>query len=207
MIDFGKIDFICKEKSIIDDKVIYALKLVDRTMFIDQSLHKFAFDDVTLPIGFGQTISAISTVGSMCEILNIQKDDKVLEVGSGCGYSCSVMSHLSNNIFSVERVKDLHLFAKEMLLKQKIYHVKLKYNDGSLGWGVDGMLFDKISVACACPDIPASLISQLSDNGMAVIPIGDDEFQELILVKKKKGDIFIESLGETKFVPMLEGVV
>jgi protein-L-isoaspartate(D-aspartate) O-methyltransferase len=176
---------------------------VPRQRFIPAKLEPYAYEDVPLPIGDGQTISAPSMVAVMCDVLDIRDGDKVLEVGTGLGYHAAVMSLLagSGKVYTIERKPDLAENAGKVLKELDYDNVEVVMGDGSEGLP-DHAPYDRISVACAAPEVPRPLIDQLKDNGRMVIPVGQ-YYQDLYLVEKKDGKVESYRKGGVAFVPLV----
>lgn len=189
----------------IGEKVLDAMLRVPRQEFIPEYLRSAAYVDTPLEIGCGQTISAPHMVAIMCDLLELAKGQKVLEIGAGSGYNAAVMAELvgkSGHIYTVERVEALAEFAKANLKKTGYKNVTVLLEDGSLGYS-DFAPYDRITVTCAAPEIPSPLIEQLKPGGLMTIPVGD-YFQELVLIKKdKNGSIQKETKGKVIFVPLI----
>ena len=192
-----------RRKGIRDEKVLDALNTVPRHQFLDSSFLEFAYDDKPFPIGSGQTISQPYTVAFQSELLQIEKGQKVLEIGTGSGYQACVLAEMGAKVFSVERQKKLYLKTKEFL-KKLGYHVKLFYGDG--GKGVSAFApYDRILITAAAPDIPEKLLAQLKTGGFLVAPIGGGSVQTMIRMKKlENGEFETEEFGAFRFVPMLQ---
>ena len=186
----------------ISEHVLDALRSVPRHLFIPENEQQHAYADYPLTIGMGQTISAPHMVAIMCDVLDIQDGMKILEVGAGSGYHAAVMAHLagSGHVYAVEIIESLASFARENLKKAGIKNVTVVVEDGSVGLPVYAP-YDRISVACAAPDIPSVLMDQLKPHGKLVIPVGRT-FQELYLVTKTNG-IIKEAKGGVVFVPLV----
>lgn len=166
-----------------DTEVLKAIGRVRREFFVNDEFKKFAYDNTSLPINSKQTISQPYTVAFMTELLKIESGDKILEIGTGSGYQAAVLKELGAEVYSVERINDLFLSAKERL-DEAGYEVFLKSDDGTKGWQ-DEAPFDKIIVTAGSPKIPRQLLEQLTYGGRMVIPVGDETSQDLILVKKE----------------------
>lgn len=186
----------------INERVLGAMRRVPRHLFVPEKVRKNAYVDYPLPIGWGQTISAPHMVAIMCDLLDIQDGMKVLEIGAGSGYHAAVMADLvgSGHVYAVELIEGLALFARENLKKAGISNVTVVIGDGSLGLP-DYAPYDRISVACAAPEIPETLIDQLKPEGKLVIPVGRF-VQELYLVTKTNG-VKKEAKGGVVFVPLV----
>ncbi len=195
-----------KLKGIRSQKVLDAIGKVPRHLFMESSFINFAYKDQAFPIGSGQTISQPYTVAFQTQLLDIQKHDKILEVGTGSGYQAAVLLELEANVFTIERQKQLYVSVQQ-LLPELGYSPKFFFGDGYKGLPTYGP-FDKILVTAGAPYIPDDLKKQLKLNGKMVIPVGDKNKQEMILVKRVGEDEFsTEKFGNFVFVPMLKGVV
>jgi protein-L-isoaspartate(D-aspartate) O-methyltransferase len=187
----------------IKDSVVEAMKRVPREFFVPEALQQRAYDDIPLPIGFGQTISAPHMVAIMCDILDLRKGMSVLDVGSGSGYHAAVMAELigpEGHIYSMERVPELAARARESLKRAGIENVTVVEGDGSLGLP-DHAPYDRINVAATAPRAPDPLKQQLKPGGKMVVPVGFG-LQELILVTRKNGFVTEELMG-VAFVPLI----
>ena len=186
----------------IGESVLSAMMHVPRHLFVPESEQKNAYADYPLPIGLGQTISAPHMVAIMCELLDIQDGMKVLEIGAGSGYHAAIMAILagSGHVYAVERLPDLAEFARDNLKKAGINNVTVIVEDGSLGLPRFAP-YDRISVACASPEILDSLTEELTLGGKLIIPVGR-HFQELYLVTRTNG-LKKEAKGGVIFVPLV----
>ncbi len=188
-----------------DELVLNAMAEVPRHFFIDEALASRAYDDVSLPIGFGQTISHPLTVARMVELARGGRElGKVLEVGTGCGYQAAVLSRLAREVYSVERLSGLLSKARVRLRELGIRNVKLKHADGHLGLK-DGGPFDAIVLAAAATHLPQDLADQLTETGRLVLPLGTRE-QRLVLVERSASGFSQTVLDDVKFVPLMAGV-
>lgn len=194
-----------KEGFIRSSRVKDAMLAVDRRDFVPYIHKDEAYIDEPLPIGEDQTISAPHMVAIMLELLEIERGMKVLEIGSGSGYNACLMGYLTypGKVISIERQKSLYYIAQENM-KKCPYHenIMIVFGDGSLGYP-DESPFDRIIVTCGAPDIPSTLLQQLSENGIMVIPVGGHYFQDLYRVIKREGKILRENHGSVAFVPMI----
>ena len=178
------------------------MRKVPRHLFVPEREKRNAYVDYPLPIGWGQTISAPHMVAIMCDLLDIQDGMKILEIGAGSGYHAAVMAVLagSGHVYAVETIEGLALFARDNLKKAGITNVTVLVEDGSLG--LPGFApYDRISVACASPEILDTLTDQLRVGGKLIIPVGR-HFQELYLVTKTNG-LKKEAKGGVVFVPLV----
>ncbi|MEQ1765885.1 MAG: protein-L-isoaspartate(D-aspartate) O-methyltransferase [Methylotenera sp.] len=194
-----------REQGIKDEVVLSAIAAIPRHIFVDEALSIRAYEDVSLPIGFGQTISQPYIVAKMSEILrNGSTLNKVLEIGTGCGFQTAVLSKLAKEVFSVERIRPLVMKARGHLRELKCVNVKLGHSDGSLGLP-DLAPFDGIIVTAAASHIPQDLLNQMAIGGRLVIPVGTDE-QILYLVERVSQSEYRQTkLEAVKFVPLLGG--
>lgn len=196
-----------REQGIKDEIVLSAIGSTPRHIFVDEALSIRAYEDVSLPIGFGQTISQPYIVARMSEILRNGKPiDKVLEIGTGCGYQTAVLSKLAKEVYSVERIRPLVMKARGHLRELKCTNVKLGHADGNIGI-TEYAPFDGIIVTAAASHIPQDLLDQLTVGGRMVIPVGTDE-QILYLVERHtQKDYRHTKLEAVKFVPLLGGTL
>jgi protein-L-isoaspartate(D-aspartate) O-methyltransferase len=174
-------------RGIRDELVIEVMREIPRHLFVDEALQDKGYGDFPIPIGEKQTISQPYMVAVMTEMLELTGSEKVLEIGSGSGYQTAVLSRLAEKVYSVERIPQLLIRARQTLEKLEYHNVALKIADGTLGWK-DYAPYDAIIVTAGSPEIPKSLVDQLAMGGRMVIPIGDEEKQILHkLVKTKLG--------------------
>lgn len=195
-----------REQGIKDEVVLAAISAIPRHIFVDEALSIRAYEDVSLPIGFGQTISQPYIVARMSEILRSGKPLlKVLEIGTGCGYQTAVLSRLAKEVYSVERIRPLVMKARNHLRELKCINVKLDHADGNMGLAQLAP-FDAILVTAAASHIPQDLLDQLAVGGRLVIPVGTEE-QILYLVERVSESNYHQTkLEPVKFVPLLGGV-
>lgn len=192
-----------KEKGITDKNVLDAIKKIPRHLFLDSSFADFAYQDKAFPIGAGQTISQPYTVAFQSELLQVEKDHKVLEIGTGSGYQTAVLVSLGAKVFTIERQNEL--FKKtSRLLPTLGYRPKLfVFGDGYIGLQNEAP-FDSIIVTAGAPIIPQALLSQLKIGGRLVIPVGDDIQVMTLLVRKNETQFEKTEFGDFRFVPLLE---
>jgi protein-L-isoaspartate(D-aspartate) O-methyltransferase len=194
-----------REQGIKDETTLSAMGEVPRHIFVDEALSIRAYEDVSLPIGFGQTISQPYIVARMTELLRNGKQlNKVLEIGTGCGYQTAVLSHVAKEVLSLERIRPLVMKARANLRALKCNNVKLDHADGSDGLN-DYAPFDGIIVTAAASHVPEELLSQLTVGGRMVIPIGTDS-QTLYLIERLENEFKQTKLEAVKFVPLLGGL-
>ncbi|MDP2761755.1 MAG: protein-L-isoaspartate(D-aspartate) O-methyltransferase [Sideroxyarcus sp.] len=187
-----------------DEAVLAAISNVPRHLFVDEALAGRAYDDVALPINYGQTISQPYIVARMLEVLRNGKPlGRVLEIGTGCGYQAAVLSQLAKEVYSVERIQPLHERARKLLRELKVRNVILRHADGTSGLADVGP-FDAIIMACAAPALSAALKEQLTPGGRMVVPLGSSE-QFLYLIERTEKGFRETKLDAVKFVPLLAG--
>lgn len=206
---FGKFDLLLdlKQQGVSDIKILNIIEDIDRSLFIDTNLKEKSNLNVALPIDCGQTISQPLIVAHMTQTLDISKKMRVLEIGTGSGYQSLVLSKLSRFVYTIERHNILLKKAKNLLQSLEINNVFFKHADGGLGWS-DQAPFDRIIVTASAPEIPTKLLSQLVDDGIMVIPVGEDNDNQVLKKIIKKGDSFIvKNIMNVRFVPLLEGKV
>lgn len=194
-----------RDQGIKDEVVLSAISSTPRHIFVDEALSIRAYEDVSLPIGFGQTISQPYIVARMSELLrNGNPIQKVLEIGTGCGYQTAVLSKLAQEVYSVERIRPLVMKARGHLRELKCANVKLDHADGNMGLA-EVAPFDGIIVTAAASHIPQELLEQLAINGRLIIPVGTEE-QMLYLVERVSQLEYRQTkLEAVKFVPLLGG--
>ena len=191
------------EKGIEDQGVLDAFMAVPRHFFLDRAFTEQAYSDMAFQIGAGQTISQPYTVAFQTQLLQVKKGDKILEIGTGSGFQTSILCEMGAKVYSIERQKELYLKTKQ-LIPILNYTPKLKYGDGFEGWDTFGP-YDKIIITCGAPFIPEALVKQLKSGGRMVIPLGEGDIQEMILLTKSaNGEISQRSFGKFRFVPMLK---
>ncbi len=196
---------VLREKGIENKDVLLAIENTPRHLFFSDTALAFihAYDDKAFPIGCGQTISQPYTVAMQTSLLQVQKGDKVLEIGTGSGYQTAVLAALGAKVFSIERVKTLHDRTKRLLTTLKV-PAKLFYGDGYQGLPTFAP-FDKVLVTAGAPSIPKELLRQLKIGGCMVIPVGEGKEQIMQrILKTSETEFSIEEHGIFRFVPMLE---
>lgn len=189
-----------KKRGIKDKRVLNAMMKVERHLFVPEANQAFAYEDMPLPIGHGQTISQPYIVALMTELLHLKGNEKVLEIGTGSGYQAAILAELASQVWTIEIIEPLALKAGETLKKLGYKNIQVKCGDGYLGWK-EYAPFDRIIVTCAPPFVPEPLVEQLAEGGKMVIPIGET-YQELKLFEKIKGKLAEKTIVSVKFVPM-----
>lgn len=197
------VDSQIRARGIKDERVLEALGQVPRHLFVPESLGALAYADEPLPIGEGQTISQPYIVAYMTEALELEGDERVLEIGTGSGYQTAVLAELVSEVWTVEIVESLALRARRTLEGLGYRNIRYKVGDGSLGWP-GGAPFDAVVVTAAAARIPDSLQDQLGAGGRMVVPVGTD-LQELYLILRENGGLKSKRLLSVRFVPLVKG--
>ncbi|MFT6244311.1 MAG: protein-L-isoaspartate(D-aspartate) O-methyltransferase [Salibacteraceae bacterium] len=194
------------DRGIKSKQVLDCFEAIPRHYFLDNAFAEQAYSNTAFQIGSGQTISHPYTVAFQTELLDIHKGEKILEIGSGSGFQTCVLCEMGAKVFSIERHKELHLKAKNIVRHLK-YNARLSFGDGYKGLPTFAP-FDKIIITCGAPDIPEELVNQMKIGGVMIIPIGEGVEQQMKkIVKVSDSEITIEDFGVFKFVPMLENKV
>jgi protein-L-isoaspartate(D-aspartate) O-methyltransferase len=190
-------------RGIKDAAVLSAMRTVLRHRFVPEQYRHEAYSDGPLPIGEGQTISQPYVVASMTELLELTPGDKVLEIGTGCGYQTAVLAEITDKVYTIEVIPELLERAEKLLHRLGYNKVKTRLGDGSLGWPEEAP-FDAIIVTAAAPRIPDELVRQLSTGGRMVLPLITGMFnrQELVRIRKTAEGVKQETFYEVRFVPM-----
>jgi protein-L-isoaspartate(D-aspartate) O-methyltransferase len=192
-----------RQQGIKDDRVLDAIASIPRENFVDEALSHQAYDDRSLPIGSGQTISQPYIVAKMTELLNLTPNARVLEIGTGSGYQTAVLAKLVNHVCSIERIKSLQWNTKRRLKLLDIHNISTRHGNGWQGWPERGP-FDGIIVTAAASEVPSSLLTQLADKGRLVLPVGKNQ-QTLQLIERDGDNFITKNIGEVKFVPLVDG--
>ncbi|MBD3582970.1 protein-L-isoaspartate(D-aspartate) O-methyltransferase [Flavobacterium selenitireducens] len=192
-----------RDKGITDEAVLAAIAKIPRHLFLDSSFEDFAYQDKAFPIAAGQTISQPYTVAFQSQLLNVKKDDKILEIGTGSGYQTAVLCTMGAKVYSVERQNELFKITSVLLPKLGIRPKHLSFGDGYKGLP-NYAPFDSIIVTAGAPVIPPALMSQLKIGGRLVIPFGDKNQIMTMLVRKDETKFEKHEFGEFRFVPLLE---
>jgi len=193
-----------REQGIKDEAVLAAMFEVPRHLFVDEALASRAYDDVSLPINYNQTISQPYIVARMIEVLRAGGPlGRVLEIGTGCGYQAAVLAQVAREVYTMERIKPLYERARKQLSDLKLRNVSVRYGDGSAGLP-ELAPFDGIIMAAAAPALSQVLREQLAVGGRMVLPVGTQE-QRLYLIERDAGGFRETRLEQVKFVPLLIG--
>lgn len=189
-------------RGITDKRVIDAMRKVPRHLFLDESLWYKAYDDMALPSGEGQTVSQPYMVAVMTELLELNGNEKVLEIGTGSGYQAAILAEISKEVYTVERFRILSDNANKILSTLGYNNINFLSGDGTLGWP-KAAPFDRILVTAGAPQLPEPLVSQLSEGGIIVAPVGDRFSQQLVKGIKTEGKLNKEYHTPCIFVPLV----
>jgi protein-L-isoaspartate(D-aspartate) O-methyltransferase len=191
-----------RSRGIRDERVLKSMGEIPRHFFVPEALQAKAYGDHALPIGDMQTISQPYMVARMTELLEIDENSTVLEIGAGSGYQTAVLSAVAGRVFSIERISELARNAQRNIRRLGCYNATVKWFDGTIGWS-DHAPYDGILVAAGSPEIPEPLIKQLSIGGKLVIPIGDAERQVLVRIIRTESGTTREDHGLCQFVKLI----
>jgi protein-L-isoaspartate(D-aspartate) O-methyltransferase len=191
-----------RRRGISDEHVLGAMAVVPREHFVPEDVRRSAYNDSALPIGHEQTISQPWVVAAICQSLRLDGDEKVLEIGTGSGYSAAVLSHLADHVVSIERLPALGEWAREKLTELGIGNVEVIVGDGSRGYP-ERAPYDAIAVHAATPEAPHSLLSELAPGGRLVVPIAAGSSDLLTAFIRDNGDLHQETIGPCRFVPLI----
>ncbi|WP_136669182.1 protein-L-isoaspartate(D-aspartate) O-methyltransferase [Flavobacterium sp. H122] len=192
-----------EHKGIADKNVLDAIKKIPRHLFLNSGFEDFAYQDKPFPIGAGQTISQPYTVAFQTELLQVKKDDKILEIGTGSGYQTAVLCTMGAKVYSIERQNELFKQTSILLPKLGIRPKHLSFGDGYKGLP-NYAPFDSIIVTAGAPYIPQPLMAQLKIGGRLVIPVGEDVQVMTLLIRKSETQFEKHEFGDFRFVPLLE---
>ncbi len=194
-----------RQQGVKDAAVLAVMGQIPRHVFVDQALAHKAYDDTSLPIGLGQTISQPYIVARMSELANgAARHERVLEIGTGCGYQTAILAQLFRTVYSVERIAGLYRGARERLSAMGVHNARLRHMDGSRGLP-EGAPYDAIILAAAAPVTPQDILPQLAEGGRLIFPVGQEE-QELRMIESTPDGFQETRLEKVKFVPLLPGL-
>ena len=193
-------------KGIKNNRVLEAMRVLPRHLFVDEALATRAYEDDALPIGHKQTISQPYIVARMTEALLAERQPKnVLEIGTGSGYQAALLAQLVEQVYTVERIEPLYQQTRKLLMSLGLRNVRCKLSDGTWGWE-NYAPFDAIMVTAAAPDIPQSLLDQLAMGGRLIIPVGTQSgAQQLLTLVRTNEGVVQEKLEDVLFVPLISG--
>jgi len=189
-------------RGITDLNVLEAMSKVPRHLFVSEALMDQAYGDFPLPIGEQQTISQPYIVAEMTQALQLRKEDRVLEIGTGSGYQAAIIAEIVFRVYTIERIRSLFIKTRKLFDKLHYHNIVTKYSDGTSGWK-DESPFDAIIVTAGAPEIPETLVSQLTVGGRMVIPVGTQYSQELIKLVRDEKDVHKTHLGGCRFVKLV----
>ena len=189
-------------RGIADQRVLNAMRMVPRHLFVPQSYEREAYNDYPLPIGNGQTISQPYIVALMTGLVHPGPGVRVLEIGTGSGYQAAILTACGSEVTSIERLEPVAELARKNLMRAGIQGVRIITGDGSEGFPQEGP-YHGILITAAAPEIPRVLLDQLAENGRIVAPVGDRDIQILVRITKKKTETFTEHFGAVRFVPLI----
>jgi protein-L-isoaspartate(D-aspartate) O-methyltransferase len=191
------------ERGITDPRVLEAMRAVPRERFFSAGHQKEAYADQASPIGFGQTISQPYIVALMTQSLRVEPTDRVLEIGGGSGYQTAILAHLAKEVYMIERVKPLLDEAWNRLMEMGFRNIHFRHGDGTRGWP-EAAPFDRILIAAAAPALPEVLLkSQLKEGGIAILPVGPHDHQELLEVRRQGDQLLSTVLIPCRFVKLI----
>jgi protein-L-isoaspartate(D-aspartate) O-methyltransferase len=189
-------------RGITDERVLQVMREVPRHQFVPEDLWDMAYRDTPLPIGHGQTISQPYIVAYMTQMLHLAPDDRVLEVGTGSGYQVAILSRLAEQVYTIERVKDLATKAEQIVKDLGYDNIEFRVGDGGYGWP-EVSPFDAIIITAAAPEVPQPLVDQLAPGAPLLAPIGPTGYQELRRLTKRGKRTKVENLVPVAFVPLV----
>jgi protein-L-isoaspartate(D-aspartate) O-methyltransferase len=190
------------DQGIDDLEVLRAFDLVPRHIFLPESVQHRAYEDAPIPIGFQQTASQPSLQALYLKLLQLQPQERVLEIGTGSGYQTALLAQLAAHVYSVERIRELSQRARVAIDQLRITNVALLVGDGTIGWSRYAP-YDAILVAAGAPSVPQALIDQLAPGGRLLIPVGTLDEQQLTMVRKTEAGLTTEEVARCIFVPLL----
>jgi protein-L-isoaspartate(D-aspartate) O-methyltransferase len=189
-------------RGIREPQVLSAFRQVPRHLFVSEALRDQAYGDYPLPIGEQQTISQPYIVAEMTQALELSKEDRILEIGTGSGYQAAILAQIVYRVYTIERKRSLYMQARGLFDKLKYHNIVTRYADGTKGWPAESP-FDAIVVTAGAPQLPEVLINQLVQGGRLVVPVGSQHAQELIKIYRGKEDIQQTNLGGCRFVKLV----
>lgn len=207
MLDVRKIRLILelRESGISNSDVLSALETIPREKFIPENYRYQAYENIALPIGNNQTISQPYVVAKMTELLEVENNHKVLEIGTGSGYQCAILSKLARRIYTIERIKNLHERSYKIFEELKLTNIVSKHEDGNNGW-IEQIPFDRIIFTAATKNITNRIFSHIKEDGIIVCPIIKNNKQVIIKYIRKNDKLISEEFDDVLFVPNLKGI-
>jgi len=192
-----------RTSGISDIKVLSAMEAIPREIFVPDSFYDKAYEDTALPIDSGQTISQPSVVACMTAALQVGDRMRVLEIGTGSGYQAAILSKLARMVYTIERHKELLRVAEERFRFLRLNNILTQSGDGSKGWKIAAP-FDRIMVTAASQEMPVTLIDQLAEGGIMIVPVGSDVEQSLLKIQKTANGFVEQNIMSVRFVPLVE---
>tara|TARA_B100001248_G_C27342534_1_gene437026 strand:- start:309 stop:935 length:627 start_codon:yes stop_codon:yes gene_type:complete len=207
VLDVRKIRLILelRESGISNSDVLSALETIPREKFIPENYRYQAYENIALPIGNNQTISQPYVVAKMTELLEVENNHKVLEIGTGSGYQCAILSKLARRIYTIERIKNLHERSYKIFEELKLTNIVSKHEDGNNGW-IEQIPFDRIIFTAATKNITNRIFSHIKEDGIIVCPIVKNNKQVIIKYIRKNNKLISEEFDDVLFVPNLKGI-
>ena len=189
-------------RGISDPAVLAAMAKVQRHLFVSEALMDQAYGDYPLPIGENQTISQPYIVAEMTQALQLNREDRVLEIGTGSGYQAAVIAEIAFRVYTIERIHALFVKTRGLFDRLKYHNIVTRYSDGTTGWSEQSP-FDAIIVTAGAPEIPAVLVEQLAIGGRLIMPVGDQHVQELVKIYRDEDGLHQTKLGGCRFVRLI----
>lgn len=189
-------------RGVSDPGVLASMRSVPRHLFVSEALRDQAYGDFPLPIGEQQTISQPYIVAEMTQALQLGREDRVLEIGTGSGYQAAVLARIAYRVYTIERIRALYLQVRRLFDELRLFNVVTRYGDGSKGWEEESP-FDAIIITAGAPRIPSVLVNQLAVGGRLVAPVGNPHSQDLIKLVKEKTGVRQSNLGGCRFVKLV----
>ena len=195
-----------RESGISNSSVLSAIEKIPREKFISENYRNQAYENIALPIENNQTISQPYVVAKMTELLNVNLNHKVLEIGTGSGYQCAILSHLSRRVYTIERIKNLYDKSLSVFEKLNLTNIVAKYDDGNNGWE-EQIPFDRIIFTAATDNISDKIFSHIDNGGIIVCPIVKKNKQVIVRYRKINNEIITEEFDDVLFVPNISGKI
>ena len=193
-----------RESGISNSSVLSAIEKIPREKFISENYRNQAYENIALPIENNQTISQPYVVAKMTELLDVNLNHKVLEIGTGSGYQCAILSHLSRRVYTIERIKNLHDKSLSVFEKLNLTNIVAKYDDGNKGWE-EQIPFDRVIFTAATDNISYKIFSHIDNGGIIVCPIVKKNKQVIVRYRKINNEITTEEFDDVLFVPNIRG--
>jgi len=189
-------------RGITDKNVLQAMLTVPRHLFVSEALRDQAYGDYPLPIGEQQTISQPYIVAEMTQALELGPNDRVLEIGTGSGYQAAVLAQIAYRVYTIERIRSLFMQARAIFDRLRYFNIVTRYSDGTNGWE-DEAPFDAIIVTAGAPEVPETLVNQMSQGGRLVLPVGNQHSQDLTKITRDRHGLHQTNLGGCRFVKLV----